>query len=405
MTDLLIKNGRVLDPSRNLDGVMDIAITEGEITEVAPGIDPASAGRVIDATGLLVTPGLIDLHTHVAAGLRRAGVEDMMGDADTAGVHSGVTTVLDAGSTGAFNIGGFVNFIVPYARTRTLALLNVGTLGVTRAPEVRDAADINIDAGIDALNYRPDVIVGVKVRMVSPAISTLGIELPRAAKKIADGADGGAFVMVHVGDILGQDPVAAKLAPQLLSEVLTKGDVVTHSLSFQVGALLSGGKLLEEASAARERGVIFDVGVGRSNFSFESARQVLDQGFVPDTISSDFTQMSRFAGPTHSMVECMSKMLALGIPLSDVIRMSTSRPAEVLGIDDETGTIAVGYDADITLLELVDGDFVFRDAAGGSHRGSQAFRPVSTVRAGEVMPIDFGPRPWGWLPERAPDRA
>ena len=401
MTDLLIKNGRVLDPSKSLDGVMDVAITDGEISAVAPNIDPSSATRVIDATGLLVTPGLIDLHTHVAAGIRRASSEDMMGDADTAGVHAGVTTVLDAGSTGAYNIGGLVNFIVPGAFTRTLALLNVGTLGVVRAPEVRDAADIDIDAGIDALNARPDIVVGVKVRMVSPGIRTLGIELPRAAKRIANGADSGAFVMVHVGDILGQDPVAAELAPQLLSEVLTAGDVVTHSLSFQVGALLSGGKLLEEARAARERGVIFDVGVGKANFSFESAKRVLDQGFVPDTISSDFTQMSRFAGPTHSLVECMSKMLALGISVGDVVRMSTSRPSEVLGIDDETGTIAVGYDADISLLELVEGDFVFRDATGGSHKGSQAFRPVSTVRAGEVMPIDFGPRPWGWLPEQA----
>ena len=401
MTDLLIKNGRVFDPSQDLDGITDIAITDGEITAVAPNINPSSATRVIDAAGLLVTPGLIDLHTHVASGIRRVSAEDMMGDVDTAGVHAGVTTVLDAGSTGAYNIGGLVNFIVPSALTRTLALLNVGTLGVARAPEVRDADDIDIDAGIDALNSRPDVIVGVKIRMVSPGLSALGIELPRAAKKIAVESDTGAFVMVHVGDILGQDPIAAKLAPQLLSEVLTEGDVVTHSLSFQVGALLSGGKLLEEARAARARGVIFDVGVGKANFSFESAKQVLDQGFVPDTISSDFTQMSRFAGPTHSMVECMSKMLALGIPLGDVIRMSSSRPAEVLGIDDETGTIGPGYDADISLLELVEGDFVFRDATGGSHRGSQAFRPVSTVRAGEVMPIDFGPRPWGWLPEQA----
>jgi dihydroorotase len=401
MTDLLIKNGRVFDPSRDLDGVQDIAIDNGEITRVAANIDTSSATRVIDATGLLVTPGLIDIHTHVASGLRKAGTEDAMGDVDIAGVHAGVTTVLDAGSTGALNIGGFVNFIAPSALTRTYALVNVGTLGVIRAPEVRSADDIDIDASIDALNSRPDVIVGVKVRMVSPAIGELGIELPRTAKQIAAGADNGAFVMVHIGDIIGQDPVAAELAPQLLSEVLTAGDVVTHSLSFQVGALLNGGKLLEEARAARERGVIFDVGIGSANFSFESAKQVLDQGFVPDTISSDFTQMSRFAGPTHSLVECMSKLLALGLPLADVISKSTSRPAEVLGIDDETGTISPGYDADLSLLELVSGDFVFRDLTGGSHKGSKAFRPVSTVRAGEVAPIDFGPRPWGWLPEQA----
>ncbi len=400
MTDLIIKNGRLLDPSQDLDAVMDISVADGEIAEIAADIDSSNAERVIDATGLVVTPGLIDIHTHVAAGIRRADAEDMMGDVDTAGVYSGVTTVLDAGSTGAFNIGGFANFIAPNAFTRTLALLNVGTMGVARAPEIRDAEDIDIEAGIGALTARPDVIVGIKARMVSPGIKTLGIELPKMAKQIADGADTGAFLMVHVGDIMGQDPLAAELAPHLLTDVLTAGDVVTHSLSFQVGALLNNGKLLDEAKVARDRGVIFDVGVGRANFSFESAKQVLDQGLVPDTVSSDFTQAGRHAGPVHSLVECMSKMMALGLSLGEVVAMASSKPAEVLGIDDETGKLAVGYDADITILETIGGDFIFRDTVGGSHTGSMALKPVSAVRAGAVMPIDFGPRPWGWLPEQ-----
>lgn len=401
MPDLIIANGRVLDPSRDLDGVMDIAISNGEIEEIAENIEQSNAHRVIDAKGLLVTPGLIDIHTHVAAGVRQASKEDMMGEVDIAGVHAGVTTVLDAGSTGAFNIGGFANFIAPTALTRTFALLNVGTMGVARAPEVRDADDIDIDAGVAALAARPDVILGVKARMVSPGIKTLGIELPKAAKKIAVDADTGAFLMVHVGDIMGQDPVAAELAPQLISDVLTAGDVVTHSLSFQIGALLNGGKLLDEAKAAREKGVYFDVGVGRANFSFESAKQVMDQGLIPDTISSDFTEASRHAGPTHSLIECMAKMMALGISLEQAITMTTSRAAEILGIDDETGTLAVGYDADISILEPVGGDFVFRDPTGATLNGSMALKPISTVRAGEVMPVDFGPRPWGWLPEEA----
>ncbi|MGA0274610.1 MAG: amidohydrolase family protein [Dehalococcoidia bacterium] len=397
--DLVITGGRVIDPANNIDSNLDIAVLNGKIAGIEANIDTSNASRVIDATGKVVTPGLIDLHTHVAADIRKVTGEDMMLTADVAGVNAGVTTVLDAGSTGALNVGGLINTVAANASTRVLALLNVGTLGVIRAPEVRSADDIDHDAAVTAIATAPEVIKGVKVRMVSPGVTALGIDLPKAAKAIASEAS--VPVMVHVGDIMEQNPVAAELAPILLTDVLGEGDIVTHTLSHQVGALLADGSLLPQAREARAKGVYFDVGVGGSNFAFDSAQRVIDSGFIPDTISSDVTMMSRFAGPTFSLTECMGKVMSLGISFEDAIRMTTSKPAEILGMSDSIGSLSVGGGADISILELVEGDFNFHDTTGAIGKGTQAIIPVAAVRDGVPQPLDPGPRPWGWLPTEA----
>ncbi len=394
--DLVISGGRVIDPANNIDAKLDVAVSNGKIAAVEANINVSATQRVIDATGLVVTPGLIDLHTHIAADIRKVTNEDLMVTADVAGVNAGVTTVLDAGSTGAFNVGGLVNTIAANATTRVLALLNVGTLGVIRAPEVLSADDINHEAAVEAIKAAPNVIKGVKVRMVSPGITALGIEMPKAAKAIA--SEAGVPMMVHVGDIMKQDPIAAVLAPTLLTEVLTKGDIVTHTLSHQVGALLANGSLLPQALEARKNGVYFDVGVGGSNFAFTAAQKVIDAGFIPDTISSDVTMMSRFAGPTYSLTECMGKVMSLGISFEDAIRMATAKPAEILGMSKEIGSLSIGAGADISILDLVEGNFRYHDTTGGVGNGSQAIKPVMAIRDGVPQPIDYGPRPWGWLP-------
>lgn len=395
--DLVLTGGRVLDPGQGIDEQMDVAIAAGHVAKVSAGIDVSNAARVVDVAGRLVTPGLIDLHTHVAGGLRRVSADETVVPPDLVGVHAGVTTVVDAGSTGAYNVGGLVNFVIPAARTRVVAFINAGGLGIFRVPEVREASDIDIDAGIAAIGSSGH-IRGVKVRMVSPAVQEMGVEVARLAKRIA--AAGGVPLMVHVGDITEDHPKAGAATPALLTEVLTAGDIVTHTTSHRVGALLDNGKLRPEAKAAREKGVWFDVGVGRANFSFDSARAVMDQGLIPDTISSDVTAVGRLT-LVHSLTESMNKFLALGLSLSDVIRMTTSAPAKVLGMSDNIGAIAEGREADLSVLDLADGDWLFRDATGAIARGRQALTPAFAVRAGEVVPVDFGPRPWGWLPETA----
>lgn len=395
--DLVIKGGRVLDPETDTDASLDIAISGSRIVEIKAGIDDSNARRVIEATGKVVTPGLIDLHAHIAGNLRKSVKEDLMLLPDAAGVHAGCTTVVDGGSIGAYNVAGFIKFIASHAKTRVLAFLNVGKLGVISNPEVRDSTDLDHDASVAAINGCRDLIRGVKFRLVSPGVSRLGIDLALAGKSIATEAQ--VPVMVHVGDIVEDHPVAGELTPRLLADVLSGGDIVTHTFSFHVGALLDGNKLLPEAWEAREKGVIFDVGVGRANFSFDSAKRVLDQGFMPDTLSSDLTSMSQFAGPTHSLMECMGKVMSLGLSLEDVVRMTTAAPAKALGLADEIGSLIAGRVADISILEVIEGEWLFRDITGGTNTGSLAVKPSACIRAGEVMPVDYGPHPWGWLPK------
>jgi dihydroorotase len=397
--DLIVKGGRLIDPGQNRDGNFDIGVKAGKIASIAPDLPATSAARVIDASGKVVTPGLIDLHTHVAGALRRVVGEDTYVEPDIAGVFSGITTVVDAGSVGAYSFGGFLRFVVPNARTRVVAFINAGTLGILHAPEIRDRSNMDVDATVATIRAYPDLIRGVKFRMVSPAIVELGIELPKTAKKMA--VEGGVRVMVHVGDILNDDPKGAELAPRLLSDVLTKGDIVTHTTSHRVGALLGkDGKLIPQVHEARRNGVFFDVGHGMANFTFRSAKSVLDQGFVPDTLSSDLTVRGR-AGPLKSLAEVMGKFIALGLTLGDVIGMTTANSARAIGMESEIGSLVEGRVADISVLEVVEGDWLFRDNFGGTLRGRSAIVPKLAIRAGALMSIDYGPHPLGWLPERA----
>jgi dihydroorotase len=394
--DLVITGGRVIDPANNVDANLDIAVSNGKIAAVEANIDKTATKRVVDANGLVVTPGLIDLHTHAAGGIRKPINDDFMVDPDTAGVSAGVTTILDAGSIGALNSGGLVNYLAPNAKTRLLALLNIGKMGVANLPEVKSSSDIDHASSVQVIRSAPSIIKGVKARMVSPGIAALGNDMPKAAKAITDEAGG--FVMVHVGDIAGQDPIAADLTPSLLTDILTKGDVVTHTLSGAVGALLADGSLISQVQEARDNGVYFDVGVGGGNFTFASAQAVIDQGFMPDTISSDITAMGIYAGPVFSLTECMGKVMTLGISFEDAIRMTTSKPAEILGITDDLGSLSVGTTADISIVDLVDGDFSFIESSGTTKAGSQAIKPVMAIKDGVPQPLDHGPRPWGWLP-------
>lgn len=392
MTDLLLKGGRVLDPSQGIDAQMDVAVANGAISQVAPDIVPGPETRVIDVGGKLVTPGLIDLHTHVYHGVNQTGI-----DPDLAGVYAGVTTVVDAGSAGCYSFGGFPEHVVPNAKTRIVCMLHISRTGLNYQPELSRREDIDLEETVRVILANKPLIQGVKIRAIGPAVPVMGVEIVKLAKQAA--SEAGVRLMVHIGDRSINDE--GKTITHELLPLLESGDIITHLFSGNAGRILGDdGKVLPEIMDAQQRGVFLDTAHGRQNFSFDVARSALEQGVEPRSISTDLTIPGRL-NTVHSMVEMMSRFLALGFSLEDVIRMSTVNPASALDMEDTLGSLAVGREADISVLEEATGNWLFHDTEGATITGDKALAPVLTVRSGEVFTAEWGPRPWGWLPDTA----
>ena len=391
MYDLLIKGGTVIDPSQSLNGPNDVAVQDGLIARIAPGIASEEATRVVDVRGKMVVPGLIDLHTHVYDGVNGNGVE-----ADLGGVRSGVTTMVDAGSAGCDTFGGFPRHIIPDNATEIICFLHICRTGLATTPDIFSPSSIDLDKTIQVASENRHIIAGIKARMVSPALEIMGMEMPRLAKRAA--TEAGIKLMVHIGDTEKRyDPnVIRQLLP-----ILEQGDIVTHLFTANPGGVLDGeGKVVPEAMEAKDRGVWLDTAHGTMNFSFDVGQRVVDQGLVPHCISTDLTLPGR-ARTVHSMTEMMTRFLAMGFTLEQVITMSTLNPAMAVGVDDRLGTLAVGRQADITVLDMEEGDWVLYDVVGGTRRTDKAVVPVLTVKKGEVFEAGWGPRPWGWEPDTA----
>ena len=385
--DTVVSGGRVIDPGRKIDAFLDLALLDGRIARVAPGLDPTGARRWIDARGRIVVPGLIDLHAHVYYRGARNGLEP-----DLAGVTSGVTTLVDAGSAGSANFEGFHHHVVSGALTRVLAMIHIARHGLTHIPEASTLDDIGVDDTLSVLSQHPE-IVGVKVRACGPVVESGGTLIIEKALEVA--RSGERRLMVHIGDAnFGRSGgVTLQLLP-----LLRPGDILTHVYTGAPGrALDEAGRVLPALIAARERGVVLDAAHGRYNLSFDVARRMLDQGILPHTISTDITAPGR-GGPVGSMTHTMGKFLALGFSLNEVIAMATHGPAAVLGMEEELGTLAEGSVADVAILEVVEGDWSFMDGQGALLTGSKALRPSLTFTRGIQVTPDYGPFPWGWLP-------
>ncbi len=391
MTDLLLKGGEVIDPSQNLRGRFDVAVEDGVISEVAAGLDLGGAARVIDVSGKLVTPGLIDLHTHVYEGVNQTAVNP-----DLAGVMSGVTTLVDAGSAGCYTFGGFPRYVAPNARTRIFCMVHISRTGLNFQPELSRREDIDVEETVRVVQANKPLAQGIKLRAVGPAVPTMGMEMFHLAKRAA--RESGVRLMVHIGDRFAGD--GPTLTRQLLP-LMESGDIITHLFSGNPGRILDDdGKVFPEVFEAQERGVFLDTAHGRQNFSFDVARRALDQGVRPRSISTDLTIPGRL-NTVHSMTEMLSRFMALGFSLEDVIRMATANPAAAIGMCDTLGSVAPGRAADISVLEESTGDWLFRDTEEDTLRGDKALAPVVTIKGGEVFAADWGPRPWGWLPDSA----
>jgi len=341
MYDLLLKGGVVIDPAQDMRGAFDVAVQDGRIARVAASIPPSEARRVIHVPGKTVTAGLIDLHTHVFDGVAANGVHP-----DLAGVHAGVTTVVDAGSAGCATFSAFPRHILPKCETEVIPLLHICQTGLATNPDIIAESSIDLESTLRVAREHKGLIKGIKARMVSPALEIFGMEMPRLAKRAA--RESGLPLMVHIGDTTKRyDPnVIRELLP-----LLEPGDIVTHLFTANPGGVLdTNGKLVPEAKELAARGVWLDTAHGRMNFGFNVGRRVLDQGLIPHCISTDLTIPGR-ANTVHSMVEIMARFLGMGFTLEQVIAMSTANPARAIGEANRLGSLAVGRQADISVLE------------------------------------------------------
>jgi dihydroorotase len=390
MYDLLLKGGTVVDAASGLDGVLDVAIENGKIARIAVGIAAGEAARVIEVGGKLVTPGLIDCHAHVFEGVSRTGVNP-----DLAGVYAGVTTIVDAGSAGAATFDAFPRHIIPRCHTEIVPFLHICQTGLATNPDIIAESSVDLDDTVRVASQHKGLILGIKARMVSPALEIMGMEMPKLAKRAA--REAGIKLMVHIGDTTKRyDP---KVIHPLLS-LLEPGDILTHYFTPNPGGVLdANGMLVPEAREAADRGVWFDTAHGRMNFSFDVGRRIIDQGLLPHCISTDLTVPGRL-NTVHSMTEIMTRFLGLGFTLAQVVAMSTTNPAKAIGVEHRLGRLEVGRQADVSVLELRQGDWMVYDILGSGLRVDRAFLPHLTVKRGTVFAPDFGPRPWGWEPDR-----
>jgi dihydroorotase len=373
MHDLVLTGGRVIDPAQELDGHCDIAFANGRVAAVERSIPVSAAREARDVSGLIVVPGLIDLHTHVYWGGTALDV-----DADAVARRSGTTTFVDAGSAGAGNFAGFRKHVIERAQTRILAYINVSFPGIyafsrlVMAGECEDVRLLNAQECLRVAREHADIVVGVKVRVGRNAGGASGLFPLEIAIEVAE--ELGLPVMAHI-----DFPPPSR---RQVLETLRPGDVLTHCCrSFPNAPVDRDRKVRPEVIAARERGVVLDIGHGYGGFAFSSGRALLEQGVMPDVISSDVHALS-VDGPAHDVLAVMSKLLCLGMGLTEVVRAATATPARVIGRQGGLGSLAVGATGDATVLRLASGRYDYVDAAGEVLRGDRRLVHAGTVIGG-----------------------
>jgi dihydroorotase len=374
--DLLVAGGTLLDPATGREERADIAVCDGRIAAIAPSLPREGARQVIDARGGYVTAGLIDLHLHAYGGVSPYGF-----DADPVCLASGVTAAVDAGSAGPVNFLGFKRFIAASSRARLLALVSLAQHGVLRSPgELEDLRCADPEGAAAAVRENPDVAVGIKVRLHRGAAG----ENARPALRLAlrAGEASRSPVMVHIGD--------TAISLEEIVESLRPGDIVTHCYTPKRPSVIDeAGRLRPAVRRAKERGVLFDVGHAGGHFDFDLVRRAMGEGLLPDTISTDLHGRLPPGHPVVDLPTTLSKFLALGMGFSEVVAACTSRAARAIGWQDRLGAVAVGREADLAVLEIVEGPAKLRDSLGNERVAERRIVPRWTIRARRL----FGPAP------------
>jgi dihydroorotase len=372
--DVVLKGGRMIDPKNGIDAVRDVAIRDGKIAAVADEIAASSAKRAIDVKGLFVTPGLVDIHVHVYAGTGVANV--YYGDnsvyPDGHSFKACTTTMVDAGSSGHYNFPDFKQRIIDRSRTRVLAFVNIASRGMDSGPIEQDIGGMDAKLAAATVKLYPNVVVGIKTAHFQ------GPQWIPVDRAVEAGAIAGVPVMVDFGIFRPERP-----HEELVLKHLRPGDIYTHTYLDRVPMLDDQGKVRPYLFEAQKRGIIFDVGHGAGSFVFRHAVPATQQGFFPNSISTDLHIASMNAG-MKDMVNVMSKFLNLRMALKDVIQASTWNPArEIRRVD--LGHLSVGATADIAVLRLETGNFGFLDVEQRRMSGAQRLGCEMTILGGQVM--------------------
>jgi dihydroorotase len=378
--DLLLKGGHVIDPKNNIDKKLDVAVADGKILQVAADIDAKNAKKVIDVSGMYVTPGLIDMHTHVFYGTDKGSYIANGWDAvppDGFTFRSGVTTVVDAGSAGWRNFRTFKEQTIDRAQTRVLAFLNIVGAGMYGRFEEQDVTDMNpVMASYMITRLFPDIIIGIK------SAHYWGPDFTQVDKAVEAGKLANVPVMVDLGEHHPPLPIE-----ELFMKHLRPGDIWTHTYANapqdREVPVDENGKVKPFIFAAQKRGIIFDVGHGGGAFHFAQAVPSIRQGFIVDVISSDLHVGSMNSG-MKDMSNLLSKFMAMGLSIQDVIARATWKPAQVIK-HPELGNLSEGSVADIAVFSLIKGDFGFLDVKGYRLNGSRKLETELTLRAGKIV--------------------
>ena len=373
--DLLLTGGEVVDPGAGLRGVMDVAIAGGKIAAVAPSLPANQARQTISAKGRLVMPGLVDMHAHVLVNGYDMGIHT-----DHYCRGSGVTTLCDAGSTGSSNFAALRSVLDHHVRTRVRAFVNLSAIGITgtsRGGELSHFPYADPEGCARTIIENPDLTIGVKLRFGPNLVWEYSAEPVKLARKTADMA-GGVPMMMHITD----SPVPL---PDLIAH-MKPGDIVTHCYHGRNHGIMGQEKqfVLKEVVEAQRAGIIFDCAHGRSHFNFRMIEKALDQGFLPDTISTDLTMTTATRGPVWDLPTTMTKLLHFGMPLEEIVRRVTATPARIMGYEGTVGTLKPGANADVSVFELRDGNYELRDSDGDTITAKRRLLAQLTVKDGRV---------------------
>jgi dihydroorotase len=376
--DLLLQHGRLLDPASGRDGLFDVAIAGDRIVRIAPALAADHAAAVVDLTGLVITPGLVDLHVHVFSGPDRKNYlsrSSLAAEVDEAAPRSCTTTVVDAGSAGHRTLATFQEQVISRARTRVLVLLDIVGWGMRGGRFEQDLGDMDARATAAAIAAHRDVVVGIKVAHYA------GPGWEPVERAVAAGTEAGVPVMVdfggHVPELSVEDLLLHKLRP---------GDIFTHlyaSVRGRTAVVDAAGKVRPYVRAAQDRGILLDLGHGGASFVLAQAKPAIAQGLLPDTISTDMHRSS-LHGSMKDLPTVLSKLMALGLTLPDLVRRTTTAPAAAIH-RPTLGRLVEGGEADLAVFAIEHGQFVFRDVSKAEVTGSQQLTCALTVRAGRVV--------------------